>query len=86
MTNTIKMPKRFDYSASGEFNTAISAALGEDASDQKIQLDWPLHGWRHVHALHFRLPGARLKADHAGCHQTDFQASRPSRETDSAGG
>ena len=39
MTNTIKMPKRFDYSASGEFNTAISAALGEDASDQKIQLD-----------------------------------------------
>lgn len=39
MTNTIKMPKRFDYSASGDFNSAISAALGEDGADQQIQLD-----------------------------------------------
>jgi anti-anti-sigma factor len=39
MTTTIKMPKRFDYSASGEFNSSISAALGEDASDSKIQFD-----------------------------------------------
>lgn len=39
MANTIKMPKRFDYSASGQFNTAISSALGEDGADQKIQLD-----------------------------------------------
>lgn len=40
MTNTIRMSKRFDYSASGEFNSAISAALGEDGSDQKIHLDF----------------------------------------------
>ena len=39
MTNIIKMPKRFDYSASGEFNTAISAALGADTSSKVIQLD-----------------------------------------------
>lgn len=39
MTNTIKMPKRFDYSASSEFNTAIGAALAENASSQVIQLD-----------------------------------------------
>lgn len=39
MTTNIKMPKRFDYSASGEFNAAISAAMGEDASDPKIKLD-----------------------------------------------
>jgi anti-anti-sigma factor len=39
MTNTIRMTKRFDYSASGEFNSAISAALGEDGVDQKLQLD-----------------------------------------------
>ena len=39
VTNIIKMPKRFDYSASSKFNTAIGAALGEDASDPKIQLD-----------------------------------------------
>lgn len=39
MTNTIRMTKRFDYSASGEFNSAISAALGEDGVDQKIHLD-----------------------------------------------
>jgi anti-anti-sigma factor len=39
MTNTIKMSKRFDYSASGQFNAAISTALGEDGADQKIQLD-----------------------------------------------
>jgi anti-anti-sigma factor len=40
MTTAIKMPKRFDYSASGAFNAAISAAMGEDASDPKIQLDF----------------------------------------------
>jgi len=39
MANTIKMPKRFDYSAGGQFNAAISAALGEDGADEKIQLD-----------------------------------------------
>lgn len=39
MTNTIKIPKRFDYSASGPFNTAMSSALGEDGADQKIKLD-----------------------------------------------
>ena len=39
MINTIKMSKRFDYSASGEFNAAIGTAMGEDAADQKIQLD-----------------------------------------------
>jgi anti-anti-sigma factor len=39
MANTIKMPKRFDYSASAPFNTSISSALGEDGADQKIQLD-----------------------------------------------
>ncbi len=39
MSNTIKMPKRFDYSASGEFNAAISAALAESSAAQKLQLD-----------------------------------------------
>lgn len=39
MTNIIKMSKRFDYSASSEFNAAISAALGEDTSNKIIQLD-----------------------------------------------
>jgi anti-anti-sigma factor len=39
MINTIKMSKRFDYSASGAFNSAIGTAMGEDAADQKIQLD-----------------------------------------------
>ena len=38
MTNMIMMPKRFDYSASKEFNTAMGAALDE-ASNQQIQLD-----------------------------------------------
>ena len=38
MTNMIKMPKRFDYSASKEFNAAIGAAL-EEAANQQIQLD-----------------------------------------------
>ena len=38
MTNIIKMPKRFDYSASKEFNAAIDAALDE-AANQQIQLD-----------------------------------------------
>lgn len=33
------MPNRFDLVASGEFNSAITAALGEDGADQKIQLD-----------------------------------------------
>ncbi len=39
MTNTIKMSKRFDYSVSGTFNSAITAALGEDGIDQNIQID-----------------------------------------------
>lgn len=46
MVNTLKMPKRFDYSASGEFNTALGKVLGDAAAhqktqqDQKIQLDF----------------------------------------------
>jgi anti-anti-sigma factor len=39
MSTTIKMSKRFDYSTSGDFNAAISAALGEDAADSTIKLD-----------------------------------------------
>lgn len=38
MTDMIKMPKRFDYSASKEFNAAIGAALDE-AANQQIKLD-----------------------------------------------
>jgi anti-anti-sigma factor len=39
MTNTIRMPKRFDYSASGEFNAALNSVLNENISGQKIVLD-----------------------------------------------
>lgn len=35
MSQAIKIPKRFDYSASSEFNAAVSAAI-EDAGENKI--------------------------------------------------
>jgi anti-anti-sigma factor len=37
MSNIIKMPKRFDYSAMGDFNAAVNLALSEAHS--KIVLD-----------------------------------------------
>jgi anti-anti-sigma factor len=39
MTNTIKMPKRFDYSVSSEFNTAFGEALNTVAAGQQIHID-----------------------------------------------
>lgn len=39
-SDAIKMPKRFDYSASGEFNTAFAAALKNGAGDTRtVMLD-----------------------------------------------
>ena len=35
----IKMPKRFDYSSSGEFNASFTAALNSGADGKKILLD-----------------------------------------------
>lgn len=39
MTNIIKMPKRFDYSAGSEFNAAFSAITNSDIASKTIQLD-----------------------------------------------
>lgn len=39
MTNIIKMPKRFDYSASGEFNTAVTTALISADENKQVILD-----------------------------------------------
>ncbi len=39
MTVTIQMPKRFDYSASGEFNESIATALNSNDQTQQILLD-----------------------------------------------
>lgn len=39
MSEVIKMPKRFDYSASSEFNTAVSAAIDAAQDDKNIVLD-----------------------------------------------
>lgn len=39
MTNTIKMPKRFDYSVSSEFNAAFREALSTATSGQQIYFD-----------------------------------------------
>lgn len=39
VSNIIRMPKRFDYSASGEFNNAFNAALNVGGADQQIMLD-----------------------------------------------
>lgn len=38
-TSIIKMPKRFDYSASGEFNGAVIAALNAAPQKKQILLD-----------------------------------------------
>lgn len=39
MTNSIQMPKRFDYSASTEFNARITAILNSDGDKRQILLD-----------------------------------------------
>ncbi len=39
MNNTIKMPQRFDYSASGEFTAAFNALQDDGVSGKKIYLD-----------------------------------------------
>lgn len=38
IVNTIRMPKRFDYSASGEFNNTVSSALSS-GGEKQILLD-----------------------------------------------
>ena len=39
MSEFIKIPKRFDYSVSSDFNAAINTALTEAGDDKKITLD-----------------------------------------------
>ncbi len=39
MTNTIQMPKRFDYSASGEFNATLTAVLNSGGEVKQIFLN-----------------------------------------------
>ena len=39
IVNTIRMPKRFDYSASGEFNNTITSALNSGGGEKQILLD-----------------------------------------------
>lgn len=39
MTNTIKMPKRFDYGASGEFNASLTAMLNSGDELRQVLLD-----------------------------------------------
>jgi anti-anti-sigma factor len=39
MENTIKMPKRFDYSASGEFNAALASTLSAGGEAVQVILD-----------------------------------------------
>jgi anti-anti-sigma factor len=39
MTQIIKMAKRFDYSASGEFNAAFAAALKAAGENNPVYLD-----------------------------------------------
>jgi anti-anti-sigma factor len=39
MQNTIKMPKRFDYSANGEFNTLVNAVLSSLNGEKQVFLD-----------------------------------------------
>jgi len=39
VVKTIKMPKRFDYSASAEFNNVIGAALNAGGEEKQILLD-----------------------------------------------
>jgi anti-anti-sigma factor len=39
MSNTIKMPKRFDYSASGEFNATLSSIFSASGAATQVLLD-----------------------------------------------
>ncbi len=39
MSDIIKIPKRFDYSVSSDFNTAVGAALTNAGENKKITLD-----------------------------------------------
>jgi anti-anti-sigma factor len=39
MRDFIKIPKRFDYSVSSDFNTAVGSALANVGEDKKITLD-----------------------------------------------
>jgi len=39
MSKTIQMPKRFDYSASSEFNSTLNALLTSDGAGANILLD-----------------------------------------------
>lgn len=39
LSKTIKMPKRFDYSASAEFNNVVGAVLNTDGDEKQILLD-----------------------------------------------
>lgn len=39
MSNTIKMPKRFDYSASSEFNSLLTSIFAEYGNGANVMLD-----------------------------------------------
>lgn len=40
MTNSVLMPRRFDYSASSEFNTKITSILNLDGEKKQILLNF----------------------------------------------
>jgi anti-sigma B factor antagonist/stage II sporulation protein AA (anti-sigma F factor antagonist) len=39
MSKFIKIPKRFDYSVSSDFNSAVGAALADIGADKTVTLD-----------------------------------------------